>query len=219
MFFELSMIIIMSILNGLIVGIANRKNLEEAVVLFLSAFACTYWLGLILGNFISIALLFTIIYYYFNKKHYAEDNYSFAWKEALLFTIIIIVFIINFIFLPATIEIVEVRNKTLETLSVSNSLEGSFFLGTVSLHDKEYYTYNYLKDTELVQEIVLRGRDVHVFMDDSFKKPVVRYYEVYRTKEMSGFTIFYAPWFKELMERTEIDFYIPPDGLVQGINI
>lgn len=217
MLFEL----LFSVLCGLIVCIANRKNLNaDAAIISFLVFLTIFVIGF-LGNWIKITILLTIIFYYVVKA-LSDDQVSAAIGSVGFFTITTSLIVLISIGLPGTITIeepVEHRNESLEVLRIGSSVQGHFFLGIGSVNSNEYYVYNYVKNSELLREKVPITRNVHIFIDDTVEKPFVRYYTIHQNKELSGITEFiYGKNHRERIEN-RIDFFIPSNSLAQGVYI
>ena len=216
MFFET---IIMSILSGLMVSIAHRKDHEDAIIVFFLMFFLASVLGFFIGIIAQIILVLTIAFYYLMKKHFKNDPGPEGYLAFFFLMAMIIIFYLIFISLPSTIEIVESRNETLEKLRGGSSSEGGFFLGTGTINNNEYYVYYYLSGSELLQEKVNKNKNVHIFVNEAIEKPVVRYYEVYEIKELSGIMKFIYGDLERLLKMKQINFFIPSDSLMQGVDI
>ena len=106
----------------------------------------------------------------------------------------------------------DVRSEDLIILKTSSSTGGSFFLGIGSLYDEEYYVYNYIRDSELIQEKLPKSPSVHIFIDEEIEKPVIKWSETYAYVKK-------GEEFLERKVRSEINFFIPSDNLVQRIDI
>jgi len=215
MLFEL----LFSVLCGLIIGIANRKNFNaiaaiNSFLVFLTIFVIGF-----LGNWIKVTILLTIIFYY-TVKVIGDDRASAAVGSVGFFIITTTLIILIPISLPGTIIIedpYEYRNESLEVLRMDNSTQ--FFLGVEGVNNNEYYVYNYVKDSELLREKVPATRNVHIFIDDTVEKPFVRYYTIHQNKELSGIAEFLYGKNYRSQTSNRIDFFIPPNSLAQGAHI
>lgn len=211
MFFEL----LLSILGGSMVCIANRKSINaQLVLLSFLAFLIIFVTGFF-GNWFKVTLLITMAFYYVCKFFYAEA------AGALIFILIGVFLLAILTASPGTITVedpYEYRNESLEVLRIGSSAQGHFFLGTGSVNSNEYYVYNYVRNSELLREKVPITRNVHIFINDTVEKPFVRYYTIHQNEELSGIAEFlYGKNHRSQSDR--IDFFIPSKSLVQGVYI
>lgn len=146
----------------------------------------------------------------------SEDEVN-LWVISFLLIILGFMFVIGTIISPDFSKVhyyktFDVRSEDLVTLKTSSSTEGSFFLGIGSLYEEEYYVYNYIRDSELIQEKLPKSPSVHIFIDGEIEKPVIKWSETYAYVKKEGEVL-------ERKIRSEINFFIPSDSLVQRIDI
>ncbi|HOC53925.1 MAG TPA: hypothetical protein PK476_02605 [Candidatus Pacearchaeota archaeon] len=148
-----------------------------------------------------------------------EDDPS---QAVAVFIVIAIILAFLFLFVPvSSTETVQTRNISLIALKDSVLPSGTFFLGTGTIDNSFYYTYNYMEGDRLIPGIIKYDANVNIYPSRTDNKANIYYYRSITIRDLSKFPLNFI--FHGHSGKTEgstwIEIHLPPDSIVHGAKL
>ncbi|HNP79576.1 MAG TPA: hypothetical protein PKI00_01885 [Candidatus Pacearchaeota archaeon] len=148
-----------------------------------------------------------------------EDDPS---QAVAVFIVIAIILAFLFLFVPvSSTETVQTRNISLIALKDSVLPSGTFFLGTGTIDNSFYYTYNYMEGDRLIPGIIKYDANVNIYPNRTDGKANIYHYKQIEIRDLSKFPFNFI--FHGKSERIEIrnwiEIYLPPDSIMRGARL